>query len=263
MKSRVGPMCVWAGLFASSMSGQLYLVTGTQTPRNMASFSSALWRLGQDGRFQPSGEIAPRESGLFWVEVDYEARLLVALTCGSSTGEVGSAIIVVDFDKGDIVKRCPAASSPPNFISIEEWLANIPGKGVAFVDRLEATAAVNGKQEFIRAMRVDPSIPCKPSYQMIAPSDSTDVIVNGRAGVAGIAANDMVVFAMDTDGRIFRRFRDGQMVYVGYQVPESLRLGVERPGFAVMINNLRFWWLPSTDLESTKFYGFWHFGRAI
>jgi hypothetical protein len=235
MKSLVIAVCVC--MSASSAWGQLYLVTGTQTPRTIASFSAGLWQVGHDGPLQLVREIAQRESGLFWVEAAGDARVLAALTRGSLDGEVGSAIVVVDFDKGDVVKRCPVALSPPNLMGIEEWFANIPGKGLAIVDRLEAFAAVTGKQELIRAMLVDPSIPCKSSYRMIAPSDSTDVIVSGRAGVAGVAANETVVFVMDADGQIVRRFRNGEIVYTGYQIPAPLRAGIEHPGFSVMINN--------------------------
>jgi hypothetical protein len=217
--------------------GQLYLVTGTQTTRTTAAFSSELWRVGIDGGLQPVAAIASKETGLFWIEISYEARVMAAITRKAIAGEEESAVVVVDFDKGNIVKRCLVPLSPRNLMGIEEWLANIPGKGLAVVDRLEAFAAPTDKDELIRAMLLDHSIPCNSSFEMVAPSDSTAIIANGRAGVAGIAANETVVFGMDSDGRIFRRFRGGQIVNLGYQVPASLRGGVEHPGFSVMINN--------------------------
>jgi hypothetical protein len=221
----------------SMVLGQIYLMTGAQTTRTTAAFSSELLQVGPDGRVQPVAQIASKEAGLFWVEVSYDARILTAITRKAITGEEGSAVIVVDFDKGNVVKRCYVPLSPPNLMGIEEWLANVPGKGFAVVDRLEAFGPVIGKQELIRAIFIDPSIQCDSSYEVIAPSDSTSIVLNGRAAVAGIAANEPVVFGLDTGGRIFRRFRDGRMLYIGYQLPEAFRSGVEHQGFSVMVNN--------------------------
>ena len=236
------PICIWIGVGAPApfTQGQVYLVTGAQTPKTATSFSSDLWQVGGDGNLKHVGEIASKEPGLFWIEISNEARKLVALTRAPASGKE-SSIVVVDFDEGTIVKRCTVPLPPPNFIGIEEWLADIPGKGLAVVDRLNAFKDVQGKKELVRALSIDPSVTCQASAQMIAPSDSTAIVLNGRAGVAGVAANEPVVFGLEADGRIVRKFREGESVYTGHQIPKSMRSGLESAGhgFSVMIDNLR------------------------
>jgi hypothetical protein len=128
---------IWIGAGAPVplAQGQVHLVTGAQTTDTLLAFSSGIWRVGGDGHLHSVEEIASKEAGLFWVEVSYEKRVLVAVT-REAIGKSGTgAIVVVDFDKASIVKRCAEPALPPNYMSIEEWLAKLPSEGLAFVQR--------------------------------------------------------------------------------------------------------------------------------
>ena len=241
---------------ASFANGQVYLVTGAQTPKTTASFSSSLWKVSDDGRLQMIGQIASKESGLFWLEVSYDTQSLVALTRAPLTGDQRSFLAVVDFEKGTITKRCPVPLRPANYIGIEEWLAQLPSGKLALIDRLESIGAAAGTKEMVRAILVDPSIPCESSVEMITPSDSSAVVLNGRAAIDNIAANDAVVFGIDGDGSVVRKFRDGANAYLGFQIPQSMRSGQGRSGahVSIMINNRRVLVAVVGGSESDKAY---------
>ena len=117
-----------AAVMLAPVYGQLYLVTGSQTPKSPAAFSSELFKVGDDGRLQHVAEIASKESGLWWLETSSEARELVALTRTPISVSERSSMVVVDFDEGTITKKCPSPLGPENYMGIEEWLTNIPAK---------------------------------------------------------------------------------------------------------------------------------------
>jgi len=175
--------------------------------------------VGSDGSLLAAQEITDGQSSLFWMDASYEKRKLVALTAATSAGG-HTSMVVVDFDAGEIVKRCPTG------IGVENALADIPGKGLALVwlDR----------ENTPQALLADPSLPCESSSETVPPTYIESIILNPPAR----EWNEMVAFGMDSNGQILKRWRpDGETVYLGYQIPEALNPGIEHPALNGIINN--------------------------
>jgi hypothetical protein len=125
-------------------------------------------------------------------------------------------MVVVDFDAGEIVKRCPTR------IGIENSLADMPGKGLALV-WLDMKLT-------LQALLADPSLPCESSSVTVGPTYITSIILNPPAR----AGNELLAFGLESNGQIMKRWRpDGETVYLNYRIPEELR----GPGLNVEINN--------------------------
>jgi len=136
------------------------------------------------------------------------------------------------------VKVCAVPQAPSDFVGIGEWLADVSGEGISLVEQTVAADPIANKG-LISAMSLDPTLKCNESFATVTPSDIKAIITDGRAGVAGLAANESVPFSMDQDGKVRKLFPGGDSVYVGFQIPEQMRAGLRGPGFSVMINNSR------------------------
>jgi hypothetical protein len=221
-------------LLATSAWGQLYLVTGSQSSKSPEGSASVLFRVGDAGEIERVEEIVSQDAGTWFIEISSESRKLVAFS-PSDGGNIEARFTVVDLDKPGVVKACPMPRNTPGYVAFAEWLADVRGKGLTMLQQ----SAVNGfaNRGLVRGMSLDASVPCDESFETIAPADIEGIVVNGQAGVAGLAANEYVDFAMDRDGKIMRRFAGGDVVYLGYQVPEVLRSGLDLPYISVMVNN--------------------------
>jgi len=223
-------------LSASLALGQLYVVAGSQSSKSPNEFAAALFQLGSAGELRQIDEIAPEGQGIWRVEISYDSRKLVTFSPSGFSPRVGSfkaQTVVVDFDKGRVAKTCP---DPPNYSGgFSEWLADVRVMGLSLLQQ----GVSADRKDIITAMSIDPSIPCDKSFKFIPPVDIVSIVTNGGAGVAGNASNEGIPFGIDNDGRIRTRFFGGDVIYLGFQVPDKLRAAVTTPGFGVMINNSR------------------------
>lgn len=132
-------------------------------------------------------------------------------------------IIVVDFDKADIVKNCdwPAATGAS---IIANWLAVQPGIGLS----LEwVVAAKEIKDDSVAGLLLDPSAPCRKSTWTPQSEDLRYMVAHGGAGMGGYASSDtqlnIAVSLKDGNGGTYAF--TNHPVPLGYQVPANLRKG--------------------------------------
>jgi hypothetical protein len=226
---------IGAGMMACTAWGQLFLVTGSQSPKSPQGSASVLLEVGHGGEVVQVGDIAPQSAGTWFIDISYDDRKVVAFSPGNGA-DLKAQNVVVDFDKAAVVKRCPLPKNLVGYVAIAEWMAEVQAKGLSMLEQSVASDPVANKG-VITAMSLNPSVGCESSYEIIAPADIKSIVTNGRAGVADLAVNEGVPFAMDRDGKIIKRFAGGDIAYLGYQVPSEFLAGLDRPSFSVMINN--------------------------
>src|SRR5437016_5446185 len=91
------PLCLGIVIWASSCWGQLYLITGSQSPKSPEGSASVLFRVGLEGQIDEIEEIVPQSVGTWFIGTSYDARKLVAFSPGHGATRAAQAT-VVDFD---------------------------------------------------------------------------------------------------------------------------------------------------------------------
>ncbi len=114
--------------------GQLYLIQGSPTPKSSGGYGISLLRVGADGSVQRASEILPGgpKGGAQWIGTSYEHRKAVFLPKYPS-----QAVVVLDLDAASVVKKCDTPPAPMGMTAFpfDEWLADIPGKGLVYAER--------------------------------------------------------------------------------------------------------------------------------
>lgn len=99
-------------------------------------------------------------------------------------------IVVVDFDTASVAKSCQAPPAPAgmNDFPFEEWLADIPGKGLVYVEHFGTANTkklqsehLDPNDEITRAMLVDASVGCDQSFVLVSPTDTKYLVSDGIA----------------------------------------------------------------------------------
>src|SRR5437660_12739261 len=80
---------------------QVHLLTGSPYSAGNASFASILLRLELNGTMTTVTDLVPESVGTEWIGVSYDLRKAVLLTTSRD-----SAVIVIDFDRAAVTKRC-------------------------------------------------------------------------------------------------------------------------------------------------------------
>src|ERR1700730_17592695 len=112
------------GGFTSQMvlGGQLYLLTGMPTGAYLGShYRSAILKI-DSGTVSSATEVVPGDIGTDWTGISYDFRKAIVLS-----NEMN--VYVIDLDSAAVVKKCPG---PRGGYLIEQWLADVPGRGNAF-----------------------------------------------------------------------------------------------------------------------------------
>jgi hypothetical protein len=226
---------IWTALVLSALpsSGQLFLVTGSQTSKVPARYPSVLLEVLPSGKIRSGTEVASSEYGTWLIEISYTDRKLVEFSPSSSTG-APPLIAVVDFDKANVVKSCPVQAVPPEYGPFAEWLGDVRLSGLSWIEEFFAPGQL--PKELILAMSTDPAVPCEDSFRTIDAADITSIVTNGRAGVAGVAANEGILFSVDPNGRVINRIPGGGIVYLDVQIPERFRFAGGQ-GAVILVDN--------------------------
>jgi hypothetical protein len=210
---------------AITAHGQMYLLTASPTLKGGAdapTYPASLLNLDNQGIVTLVRSLIPRRPGAAWAGVSYEDRRAVLVTGWvSDAPDQRPSIIVVDFDKADIVKKCDWPKVPVGS-PIANWLADQPGKGLVF--EWKTVAAYPSEDEIVGGILLDPSIPCDKSSWTPQPEDVRYMIAHGGAGMGGIVARDnqfhIVVNPKDEMGTVNAFI--GHLVPLGYQIPRVL-----------------------------------------
>jgi len=202
-----------------------------------------------DGSIRSVAQVLPggREGGTEWIGVSHDARKAVLLSKSPILSKPPNVrIVVVDFDSASVVKSCesppaPAGMSPAPF---EQWLADAPGLGFAYVEdigtedlkKLE-TGRLTGDDYALLGMTVDPSAPCEKSFQRMRAAEVALPIVGGTVGVADMDSWDGIYVGTDTDGALWMGWFGGEHSYLGYRIPVGILGTGPRPSASIAINN--------------------------
>jgi hypothetical protein len=198
----------------------LYLLAGTPTPNLFGSFAATLARVDA-GAVTRTVELASREAGIEWIGISYELRAAVVLPQGDGP------VVIVDLDKGTVAKQCIPTSGTGWLLN--QWLANVPGKGPIFQTYLAQSAG----DAIVRGLLLDPSVPCDESYRPSFPADIRYASAHGMSGVGDVTSRDSFIASVDDSGRII--FNPRSPIYLDVdELPVALR---KKGQGGIMVNN--------------------------
>jgi len=228
MKTHVSVMTLVLGLGTLPAAAQLHLITGSPNPRAPSGYVSALFRITSDGVVEKVADLVTDSGGTEWIAASQDLRKAVLAPKKSEI-----PLVVVDFDKSAVVKRCNNPPDPDNG-PITRWLLDLPDKGPVYAELLSS-----GDKIRIRAMVLDPSIPCGQSFTPINPADAKYLVASGTAGVAESGGNDSMQAGIGKDGTLTRFFGHGVAALFDYKVPLAMYSDLLQPFAFVIANNQR------------------------
>ncbi len=188
-----------------------------------------------------SGELLPgveRTGGAEWIAASYDAHKAVLLTKAP-----GHTVKVLDFDTASVTKSCdvPAAPAGMGEFPFEEWLADMPGKGLVYVEeygtadvrKLEQGRLDPGDQ-VDRGMLVDSSVSCDESFVPVVPVDIKFLVSDGRPGLGSSVEKPV---GIGKDGVPGVGWFGGQQTYLDYRVPDTVMSNIAQPFASLVLNN--------------------------
>src|SRR5437868_6120994 len=140
---------VWS-ICAPAALSQVHLLTGSPYSAGDAAFASALLRVEENGTVTIVADVVPESVGTEWIGVSYDLRKAVLLTTYRD-----SAVIVVDFDRAAVTKKCKWSESGGRALMFS-WLATPPAPGPSF-EWLETGPNVL-KDAVVQGMLLDPVV---------------------------------------------------------------------------------------------------------
>jgi hypothetical protein len=232
-----------AGVCASILSpsyGQVYLIQASPTPKYQGGYPTTLLQLSGDGSIRSAAQVLPggRDGGTEWIDVSYAARKAVFLSKLPS-----HRIVVVDLDSASVVKSCEPPPPPAGMVDypFKEWLADIPGRGLTYVEHL-ATPALTAQDlatqiSAPREMLVDPALPCAESFPESSRQNAKFLVTSGDAGVADLGINGRKDVRIEKNGALSLIFLGGERSYLDYRIPDGVMASIANPGAQVAISN--------------------------
>lgn len=213
-------------------SSHLYLLTGTQSGKSMGGYASDLYRVTDD-KVTIAEEIVPGRVGTEWIGLSYDWRKAVILTKYDPQA-ARSTVIVIDFDRGRVVKRC---ESPPAVETslIYSYLADMP-QGPSF-NQLMAGSEI--KRDDNRAMVLDPRVPCGSSFSTFRREPLLYLTEHGIAGLSYAGSNDAVNLRLDQETGNITGGLYKDPISTGHTVPRSLWRDMDWSDAWILVNDSR------------------------
>jgi len=220
--------------------GQVYLIQADPTPKYQGGYPTTLLELSGDGSIKSVAQVLPggRDGGTEWIDVSYDARKAVFRSKPPS-----HKIVVVDLDSASVVKTCEPPPPPAGMVAFpfEEWLADIPGQGLTYVEDLATpglTAAELDRQiSAPREMLVDPAVPCAESFPESSMQNAKYLLTSGEDGVPDRASDNRKDVMIEKNGALSQVFLGGEQFYLDYRVPADVMASMANPGAGVEISN--------------------------
>jgi hypothetical protein len=227
-------MRIWVSLLAmifgiapTAVFGQLHLITGAPTPQDTRSFDSALFRVGEDATVKLITNLVPSGIGTEWIAVAYDLRKAVILPRDSQ-----KPLTVIDLDKAAVVKECVLPRIKDTSL-VEEWVANVPGRGPMFEWYLVRTM----EESWVQGMILDPAVSCEESFPTVAPYDVAYIVAHGTSGVAEVGSAEGTIGGFDRDGKVATLLAQTRVIFPFDELPAPMR---KDPGFSwIIINDSR------------------------
>jgi len=204
-------ICLALSLGVMTSPAQLHLITGSAGPKSPNGYVSALFRVTGGGSVEKVEDLVTEPIGTDWITASQDLRIAVLAPRGTDQN-----LVVIDFDKAAAVKKCKKPET--GMAVIEQWLWDTPDHGPVYADYLAL-----GNHGQLRAMVLDPSVPCNQSFLPIGPQDAKFLVASGSAGVAGSGGRDDMFVGIKSDGT-FRNFFPWGVgeVYFDERVPVAL-----------------------------------------
>lgn len=98
-------LAVW--LTSIPAFAQLYVVTGSPTPKYNQAFASALFEVGPTGVITSVRELVPKETQTQWMTISYDARVLLIRS--------NPSVMALSLDSAPAAKSCPQPRTPSGF----------------------------------------------------------------------------------------------------------------------------------------------------
>jgi hypothetical protein len=216
----------WVLATVTASWGQLYLITGSPTPKYNERYGVTLLRVGEDGAIRAS-EIVSAKTGTEWIATSQDGGKALILPAWPD-----DTVSVVDFGKAAVAKQCSMPSTLDVSL-IEQWLMDLPGRGLSYVEFLAGDAQGN---QTLRGMSMDTSLPCEKSFFPVTPDQLPYIVADGRAGVADMGSRDGIGVRIDPAGQVKRRI-PGFDVAFDLIVPQELRMDITNPSAGIVCNN--------------------------
>lgn len=219
-------------MFASSCgASELYLLTGSPTPKYNITYPSSLYRVADEGKAVLVTTVVPQEIGTEWIAVSDEWKKAVFLPWlwKSDVGDV----VVLDFTKLMVVKRCPLPVHSDMSL-IEQWLVDVPGKGPSVVAYSVRYSESHKLERFaLDSMTLDANTPCERSWSTLTPDEIVNVMAHGEPGVADLAPSDRMFARINASGELVT-FAGDSTPRLPIQIPARLLSDVD-PGPLIFV----------------------------
>jgi hypothetical protein len=221
------------GFLVTGARGELYLITGTPTPKDSAAYSSTLLQIGVGGNVKIAAELMPKHIGTEWIGISHDFRkaVLVPKQFFAPKGP-GRKVVVLDFDTASVIKRCEFPEIPELPFYNKQWLADGPS-GPSY-DRHIGNANIT--KNVVQRMTLAKAVSCAESFAIVADTELAHVVAQGSVGVANLIPDDGLLESMDETGKI-RGWIARSAVSLPYQIPSSLREGIGKTNVGIAIND--------------------------
>jgi hypothetical protein len=211
--------------FSSLLNAQLHL----------ASSAGVLSRVTGEG-VQQVREIVPDGVLVGWSAVSYDERKAVFIESSNKLGEAiylsngqperlitdhEPRVLLLDMDAAVVTKACPLPKIP-GMIYTEQWLADIPGGGLAVEWQLLNTNSLSDPlaPPAFRAMLLDAEVPCSDSFRE-ADSHEVQYLAASRSSEGTVPGIQPWV-NLDGDGRFSLSFNGAAETDFSYQIPKDM-----------------------------------------
>ena len=233
--TRTNVLSIAIVLSAGHAYGQLHLIAGTATPNEEGpAIAASLLKVNPDGSLESVEQLASQKEGMWWIESADDARTIVMLT-----SEPELKVVVVDMNRGEVVKRCEKWPEVPGYLSPHIWGTQYwlvaDGTGRLSVGRYGSRGFPD---TVLQGMSLDAGVPCDASFRMLGPTDVAKVYVQGAGGIGSLTGIQGPTFLVDSAGAVYTQI-GGDRIYVGYTVPRQSWSDMKVPFAWVWANNTK------------------------
>ena len=230
--------------FSGQAYAQLHVIVGAATPKEHdQAVAASLLKTNPDGSLELVEELVSKKEGMWWIESADDARTIAILT-----SEPQSKVVVVDMNRGEVVKRCEKWPVVPGYLSpqwaTQNWLV-ADGTGRLSVGRYGSRG---DPDSVLQGVSLDANVPCEASFGMLGPADVSKVYRQGDGGIGSLTGIQGPTFLVDSAGAVYT-FIGGDRIYLGYTVPRQYWSDLRVPFGTVWANNSRVAVVSYRDLQ--------------
>ena len=207
--------------FAPALCFELYAIAGSTNTNGLPQFEASLLRIEEgNGSVVVLQDLIkkadPRDEydGLAWIDTNWDVQKAVLLRSARAGG--GEAeLVVVDLATAKVAKRCRLARFPVGLGPVQEFLADLPPRGLHFAAH---GISVNAESSALLVTPLDEKGSCEGELITAAsPAPFGGYVSDGSAGVGATGS-----FNYLTTGRLERRLRvrfGFDWIFLPFEIP--------------------------------------------